>query len=274
MTRRLLVILTFALVTAGPHCASTSAQGLIFSLPEDGTGVVFEGELNQETVRPELEDGREEFTWTRTLSIKSVGREEAEFEGTVQPCRWIEIKVVTGKSGAGGIDSGLVGARIYKFLVPESKVSAAAADADGIPNSVLPIVRGFRRLGEEAVEPIKSKGLVVYPTLCLLPNYQAPEVVTASTIVDSLDKENSFDCRKMQAEFVRERPDARSTNTGSFWVSSEVPFGLAGWEVKVVRESKGATDERLTFTPVGTVICKMQVSEVLDFVESELITGD
>ena len=251
---------------------SCYGQGLIFSLPEDGTGIEYEGEVIQETVRPELEDRKETLKWSRELSIKSVGREDAEYNGTVQPCRWIEIKVVTGTSEATGIDAGPVGARIYKVLVPEGKVIDAPVDAETIPNSVLPIVKGFRRLGEEQVEKINSRGLVVYPTLCLLANYETPDVVSLSETVDSIGGRESFESRHMKGETVRERPDSRSTNAGEFWVSRDVPFGLAGWSVKVTRESKGSTEERAKFREVSSVSSEMKVRELVRSAESELIT--
>ena len=252
--------------------ASCHGQGLIFSLPEDGTGVEYEGELTQETVRPDLEDGKETLTWNRELSIKSVGREDAEYDGRVQPCRWIEIKVVTGTAEASGIDAGPAGARIYKVLIPESRVIDTPLDAETIPNSVLPIVKGFRRLGEEQVEKINSRGLVVYPTLCLLANYETPDVVSLSETVDSIGGRESFESRHMKGKTVRERPDSRSTNAGEFWVSRDVPFGLAGWSVKVTRESKGSTEERAKFREVSSVSSEMKVRELVRSAESELIT--
>lgn len=271
MLRRIHLVL-FSAVICCLHVSYCHAQGLISNLPEDGTGVEYEGEVVQEMERSELAEGRETLTWRRELTIKSVGREDAEFDGEVQPCRWIEIKVITGTAQASGIDAGPVGARIYKVLIPESKVIDAAADADGIPNSVLPIVRGFRRLGEEAVEKINSRGLVVYPTLCLLANYEAPTVVSRSEPFESVGGRESFDSRHMKGRTVRERSDSRSTNEAEFWVSADVPFGLAGWSVRVVRESKGSTEQRGTFKQVSSVACDMKVREIIRAVESELIT--
>ena len=252
---------------------TASAQGLLFSLPEDGMGVEYEGQLLLETIRPDLEDGREQLQWTRLLIIKSVGREESEYKGELQPCRWIEIKSVTGTTGAGGIDSGLVGARVYKILVPESRVISSAVDAIGIPNSVLPIVKGYRRLGEEAPETIRSEGLIVYPTVSLLANYADPEVVADSEEVGSVGGQDSFDAQHLKGRLIQERRDARSTNTAHYWISGEIPFGLAGWSVKVIREVKGSTDDRSTFRRVTTVSCDMKIRKILDSVESELTVG-
>ncbi len=254
----------------GVFSASAAAQGLLFYLPEDGTGVEYEGQVIQETLRPELEDGREELQWTRSLTIKSVGREDAEFEGTVQPCRWIEIKTVTGTAGAGGVDPGLVGMRIYRILVPEQEITDRSADDQGIPRIVLPIVRGFRRLGEESVEPIGSRGITFYPTLTLLAHYENPEVVSDAESVSSISGQDTFDAQHLRGRFVRERPDARSINTADYWISRDVPFGLAAWSVKVVRETKGSTDLRDSFEVVSTTTCNMKVREILDAVEPEL----
>ncbi len=271
MNCRICVVLSAAVVCCFPAAAPSCAQGLIFNLPEDGIGIEYEGTLVQETVRSELPEGREVLTWSRELSIKSVGREDAEYDGVVQPCRWIEIKVVTGKPEAGGIDTGPAGARIYKVLVPESRVSDTASDASAIPNSVLPIVKGYRRLGEESVEQISSHGLVVYPTLCLLANYEDPSVVSRSEVVESVGGRESFDTQHLKGETVRERPVARSTNAGEFWVSSEIPFGLAGWSVRVVREEKGSTEERSGFRQVSTVSSDMKVREIISSAETELV---
>ena len=256
-------------VVESPSCW---AQGLIRSLPEDGSGVEYEGRVIQETVRPELEGGKKTVTWSHELSIKSVGREDAEYNGKVQPCRWIEIKVVTGTSEASGIDAGPAGGRIYKVLVPESRVIDASVDDEMIPNSVLPIVKGYRRFGEEQVEKISSRGLAVYPTLCLLANYEMPTVVSRSESIESIGGRQLFDSRHLKGEAVRERTDSRSTNVGEFWVSRDVPFGLAGWSVTVTQESKGSTEERAKFRHVSSVSSEMKVRDIVRAAESELIT--
>lgn len=272
MMCRISVCLFVAAVCCFPAAAPSCGQGLIFSLPEDGTGIEYEGTVVQEMVRAELPEGKETLSWNRELTIKSVGREDAEFQGVMQPCRWIEIKVVTGKSEASGIDTGPAGARVYKVLVPESKVSDTAADEDSIPNAVLPIVKGYRRLGEESVEEISSRGLVVYPTLCLLANYPDPDVVARSETVESVGGREAYDSRHLKGITVRERTDSRSTNEGEFWVSRDVPFGLAGWSVRVIREVKGSTEERSGFRQVSTVTSDMKVRDTFGSAESELIT--
>ncbi|MEO2013769.1 MAG: hypothetical protein ABGZ53_05305 [Fuerstiella sp.] len=261
-----------AALVASLASAPALAQGLIFQLPEDGTGVEYEGEIIQENVRPDIADGKETLKWSREISIKSVGREDAEFEGVVQPCRWIEIKVITGDPGAAGIDPGPVGARIYKVLVPESKVLETAVDGDSVPNVLLPIVKGHRRLGENEVKVIKSQALRIYPTICLLNNYPEPVVRSLSESPQTKATDMSFNAKHLEGKSVMERPQSRSTNIGHFWVTSEVPFGLVRWEVVVIRERKESTAPRDTFAEVSTIKSTMSVKRILDIAESELNT--
>ncbi len=246
-----------------------NAQGLIFNLPADGTAVEYEGTLTQATSA----DDPDPLTWTCELSIKSVGQEEAEFEGKVQPCRWIEIKTLTGKAGAAGIDPGPVGARIYKVLVPESKVIAESVDAENIPNDMLPIVRGFRRLGEEAVKEITTPALRIYPTISLLTNYVSPEVIATNDVPEIILQGQQITAKRMKGQLVMERAESKSTNNGEFWVSTDVPFGLARWIVSVTREEKESTAPRSEFHVVNVVSVDMKLKRIRENVESELVTN-
>ncbi len=248
--------------------SSAKAQGLIFNLPEDGTAVEYEGTLTQATGP----DDQEPLSWTCELSIKSVGSEDAEYEGQVQPCRWIEIKTLTGKAGAAGIDPGPVGARIYKVLVPESKVITDSVDADNVPNDMLPIVRGFRRLGEEAVREIKTPALRIYPTISLLTNYDNPEVIATNSQPEVIQQGPPITAKQMKGKFVMERAESRSTNEGEYWVSKDVPFGLARWIVSVTREEKESTAPRSDFHVVNIVSVDMKLKRQRSNVESELVT--
>lgn len=263
--------LAFGLLVCGISLFSgpaATAQGLFYYLPQDGTAVEYEGTIT-------LSTGAEDtapLTWTSELSIKSVGREDAEFNGTVQPCRWIEIKVVTGDAGAAGIDPGPVGARIWKVLVPESKINAERFDSDSIPNDVLPIVRGFRRLGEEAVKEIRTPALVVYPTIALLTDYENPEVVATADVPEVLAPGLSVTAKRMKGKRVMERLESRSTNIGEYWVTPDVPFGLARWIVSVSTEKKESTAPRSDFRQVNIRQVDMKVKRILQNAESELVT--
>ena len=99
---RSIVLLALLVVTTLADTAS--ADGLIYQLPEDGTGVTYDMEIKQ-TVR-----GRENTT-NGTLTIKSVG--ETILGG--ENCRWIECKMVT---RLGRFDQVV----ISKTLIPEKQL--------------------------------------------------------------------------------------------------------------------------------------------------------
>jgi hypothetical protein len=246
-----------------------NAQGLLFNMPEDGMAAEYEGKLTQAKNAGDTDP----LTWTRELTIKSVGSEDAEYNGVVQPCRWIEIKITTGVAGAAGIDPGPVGARLYKVLVPESKVIPNTKDSDSIPNHMIPIVKGYRRLGEEAYREITASALRIYPTISLLTNYDEPETLAAAEVPDVLAQGVSVSARHMKGQMIMERADSRSTNIGEYWVSPEVPFGLARWIVTVTRESKETTAPREDFQVVSVVNIDMKLKRIRSGAESELVTN-
>lgn len=253
--------------------ASANAQGLVFFLPDDGRGVEYEGEVVQEIIRDDIQAGKETITKARLVTIKSVGQEDRDFQGTTQPCRWIEIKVVTGDAGEAGIDPGPVGSRIYKVLVPESKIIETAADTSGVPNVMFPIVEGYRRSGEAEVRPIKSKAINVYPMISLV-NYPEQKVVSAAATPLTKMANTSFSAKHVKGSLVMERPESRTTNEADFWVTKEVPFGLARWEVVVTQEKKESTAPRQDFKEYSTTKSTMSVRRFLENAESELVTGN
>ena len=264
---------SFAFVTAVTLVAVVCpvfarAQNLIFSVPDDGTMVVYEGTRVQSTSA----DDEKPLSWTCELTIKSVGKEDAEFDGTMQPCRWIEIKALTGKAGAAGIDQGLVGSRIYKVLVPESKVNAAQVDADGIPNDMLPIVKGYRRLGEEAVKEIREPALRTCPMITSLTNYQTVEELASNAVPETLLQGQTLTARHMKGVMKMERAESRSTNEAEYWLSDDVPFGLARWTVTVTRDEKPSAAPVTEFKVVNIDKVDMKVRTIRQDAESELVT--
>jgi hypothetical protein len=240
---RILNLLTFAILALAG--SGVSAQGLIFDLPDDGKMVEYEGTLTQGTSA----DDESPLTWTCQLTIKSVGKEDAPFQGENQPCRWLEIKVLTGNSGAAGLDPGPVGSRIYLVLVPESKIIDQPVDKTGIPNDMLPIVKGYRRLGEEGVEPIKTTSLRFFPTISLLTTYPDPELIASNEVPETILQGGNagITAAHWRGKTVMESPKIRSTNEADYWVSQDIPFGLARWVVTVTTEEKDLAAARSDF---------------------------
>lgn len=245
-----------------------SAQGLIHRLPNDAVAVEYEGTLTQ----GKSVDDDEPLSWNCELTIKSVSREDAEYMGQIQPCRWIEIKTVTGKAGEGGIDPGPVGSRIYKLLVPESKVLSEPSDSAGVANDMLPIVRGFRRLGEEGVENIRMSAIRYYPTISLLTSYPEPEVIATNAVPEVILQDRQYPSVHSRGKVVMESQKVRSTNEGEYWVSQDVPFGLARWVVTVTTEEKDLAAARSEFRVATVKKMDMKLRRIRENAESELVT--
>ncbi len=258
----------FAVLTVVCLPQAAVAQGLLFSIPATGSWVRYEGTVKQTDARPERPEGVEELSWIRHMTIKSLEPETASWRGTEQPCRWVEIKVITGEPSEAGIDPGPIGARTYKVLIPEAAIDGKPVDPDGIPVSMLPIVRGFKRVGQGQVTPIRAQALRVFPTISLLSNYADPKLeVPAGNPGAPVPVNNA---RQLSGSVVMESRRNRISNAGKFWLSNDVPFGIVSWTVKVTRESKGLTDPRTAFKQVSLVEVTMSAHEVGQMAEAEI----
>ena len=256
------------------------AQGLIWSLPEEeGTWVRYEGEYKQTEFRPGVATGDQVFNWRRNVTIKSLVTPEehktAMYRGKQVTCRWIEIKVETGKPGEQGLDTGPGGARLYKVLIPESRVFGTlvqnrSVDADGIPVSFLPIIRGYRKLGNRKEEVIKTKVLQIYPAISLLKHYKVLRPETGEPEDPALEALGAVNAIKwIGAETLQSRV-SQSEHSSEIWLSREVPFGLARWSVKVTRSRKRETDPRDDFSKRTETIVEMKAVAVGTDAKSEL----
>jgi len=261
------------LAAFGGATSSLCAQGLIWNLPEDGTWIRYEGTYKQVEIRPDSAEGNLNIEWIRHLTLKSVGRETAEYEGKEVPCRWIEIKVQTGKPSETGIDSGRIGERvnprIYKVLIPEAAVTGKLRDEQNIPVAFLPIVRGYKKIGDNDPEEIRTKVLHVYPSICLIrhfeelkPDPNGPEDPDVGI--------GPVTATKYTGKFTLESPTVRSVHETQLWVSKQVPFGLARWTVKIHQERKATNEPRSAFRPAVEVEVSMKAQETGTNAKSEL----
>ena len=271
-------VLALAGLLATP--ALLPAQGLIWSLPEqEGTWVRYEGEYRQIEFRPGVATGNQVFNWRRNVTIKSLVTPEehktAMYRGKQVTCRWIEIKVETGKPGEQGLDTGPAGARLYKVLIPESRVFGTlvqnrSVDADGIPVSFLPIIRGYRKLGNRKEEVIKTKVLQIYPAISLLKHYKVLRPETGEPEDPALEALGAVNAIKwIGAETLQSRV-SQSEHSSEIWLSREVPFGLARWSVKVTRSRKRETDPRDDFSKRTETTVEMKAVAVGTDAKSEL----
>jgi hypothetical protein len=241
---------------------SAIAQGLIVNLPKkDGAWVRFEGTVKQTEFRPDAAEGDITMEWIEQLTIKSVGSETATFHGKQVPCRWIEIKIVTGKSSESGIDTGPVGERIYKVLVPEERVIGQLADGDKIPLSFLDVIKGFRKTGGK-VTAVPAGSLQVFPLIAPVMHYEAVEVAGNENDNVTLPG-GAVKTQKFKAKRSIESATERSVNEAEVWRGdgSTVPFGLVRWTVKTLLERKDSTAPRQAYKPVTQTTVEMTAHE-------------
>ncbi len=263
--------LLLSLICVVSFSGSLSAQGLIWELPADGSWVRFEGTYEKEMPGPESNDLNIKLQWTRHLIISSVGSEMAEYEGEQTACRWLEFKCITGKSTESGVAPGVSGPRIYKVLVPEKAISGEIKATIGkieLPITFLPIVRGYRKIGDRPVEPLKTNILRFYPMITMLEHYTQWDSVGEPASVET--PAGTVSAREYQGTFTSESTTTRSKNEGKIWRTSEFPFGVAKWTVVITRETKGGTRPRTEFKQTSLIQVNMSAHEVGKNAESEL----
>lgn len=249
-----------------------SAQGLIWSLPEDGTLVRYKGVYKQTSRQPNATEGDLELSWDRILEIRSVGTEEGDYLGKQTPCRWIEIKVETGHSPEGVLDAGPGAIRMYKLLVPESEIRGSNAEplegGKSVFAAFVPIVKGFRRIGDEPAKPMEAGVFQLYPLISLLRHY--PDLETGEQSQTSV-LAGDFQTTKYTGDFTMETNVYRSKNQAEVYVSKDFPFGVVAWTAKTVTEEKGTTDDRSEFREVTVIEEDMKAIAIEKDVQSQFL---
>ncbi len=263
--------------------AAVFAQGLVWSLPkEDGTWVRYEGTFQQVEIRAESNEANLTIDWIRHLWIKSVGREKWKYDETKKLwlrsddgewCRWIEIKLITGKPSETGIDPGPIGARICRVLVPEARVAGTLTDVDKIHVSYIPIVKGYQRIGDGEVKAIKTRVLQVYPLLSVLRHYKTLEAGADEAVELEIPLDQPVTAKMFKGEYKMESRTGRSVNKATLWRSDDVPFGLAKWRVETSRWAKDAREPRDVFEnqKMSEVTVVMSAHETGGGAQSELV---
>lgn len=251
---------------------AAQAQVLIWSLPEvEGTWIRFEGTYRNKEIRPQAPEGDLEIESRCELTIKSLNSETLEIDGKALKCRWLEFKTVIGKPSEQGIQPGPYGTRIYKVLVDETKVDGKIADARGIPNTFFPIIKGYRKLGNRETETIREKSVMFYPMISLVTHY--PDLKAEADKPSTLDLPlGAVNARQMRGTQSLLSDTDRSLNEGTLWLSSDVPFGLAKFLVKVSREKKDATASKDEFKRTADLQMDMSAVAKGTDARSELVT--
>lgn len=244
------------------------AQGLIWELPPDGSWVRFEGTYEKEMPGPDSNDLNVKLKWTRHIVISSVGTEMAEFEGAQTACRWLEFKCITGKETESGVAPGVSGPRIYKVLVPEKSIDGQIIDKNKIPVTFIPVIRGYRKVGDRPVEPLKTNVLRFYPMITMLGHYTKWESEGEPATIEI--PTGAVSAREYKGSIQSESTTTRSKNEGTLWRTDKIPFGVAKWAVVITRDTKGGTQPRTEFKMTSRIQVAMSAHEVGTNAESEL----
>lgn len=253
-------------------CGTVQAQGLIWSLPEDGQWVRYEGTYTQLAKQAEGGDSDLNLNWQRKITLKSVGKETADFRGKSVPARWIEIKIETGNVVDNVLQPGPGGVQLYKLLIPESVIRGELFDKAIDERTVfiggIPIVKGTRKSGSQ--DPITLEGglFQIYPIVALI-NHDRDDAVSEDTQQVTVPA-GTFPSTLIQGEKVTETTGRRSTNTYEVTRSAEIPFGVVKWTATTVTEEKGSTDIRSEFKESLRIKEEMQAVETGSGAESEL----
>ena len=255
--------------------SAASAQGLLWKLPEgEKTWCRYEGTYQQTVRRPGSTEGDLKLEWVRHLTLKSLGKEDGMYKGETVPCRWIEIKLLTGHVNEGVVDAGPGGNRIYKLLVPESEIRGTVTET--LPEkremfvSFIPVVKGYRKIGDEPAALIEGGVFDLYPMISYLRHFRDLESTGDEEVVQTPLKDMSG--KLSRGTIVSETPTLRTTTATEMYRSDEAPFGLAKWTAKINTESKQSTAARTTFIASTEIIETMSLNAVGDDAESELIT--
>ncbi len=258
-------------------CGTAQAQGLIWSLPQTGQWVRYEGTYFQDVKQATTDASQElKLQWNRSVTLKSLTTETAEFRGKSVPCRWIEIKVevgiVVGGDGEKKLDIGPGGTQLYKLLVPEAfirgELHESVVDERKAFVGAIPLVKGTRKSGDKEAVAIEGGVFQLYPVVTLMNHY--PELKGGEAAADVTVPAGTFSATTQQGELVIETPTSRSVNTCEVTRSPGIPFGVVKWNASVATETKGATDPRSEFKEFSTIREEMQAVAVGDNAESEL----
>lgn len=267
-TRNFILTALIALsVSLGFQSASYS-QGLIWSLPEDGTWVRYEGDYQQLIYRPDSTDGDLKLSWLRHLEIRSVGKVIEKFQEKDTPCRWVEFETTTGKEEAGQVKPGPGGHRIYKVLIPEDSLPMILDSGEQPALEFLPIVRGYRKIGDQEPQKLDSGVLQVYPTISLLRHSRSWN--SASETTDQDTPAGQFQAVERKSDLTLESPTSRSVNKTQLWTSKTAPFGPVKWTVTIARESKDSNQDREEFKRESEITITMTANETGDRAQSKI----
>jgi hypothetical protein len=105
-----------------------------------------------------------------------------------------------------------------------------------------------------------------------LTTYDNPEVVATNAVPEIILQGLQISAIHRRGRVVMESQKTRSTNEAEYWVSKDVPFGLARWVVTITTEEKELAAARSEFRTVIVKKLDMKLKRIRENAESELVT--
>jgi hypothetical protein len=198
--------------------------------------------------------------------------DEGKDVGKKVPSRWVEFKSLTKPNG---LDKppGPGDTFVYKVLIPEERVIGESVDRQGIPVTFLPIIKGWRKVGQRDPEAVAEKALAIYPTISLVTYY--PDLKAEGDEKEELQIAGAaVAARLYKGSRVIQKTTQRSTNVASLWRSDTIPFGLARFQVALTLENKDLTASADEFKQSSLIEVEMSVVATGKDARSELGDGD
>lgn len=208
------------------------ADGLIHKLPKDGSWVEYE--LTGSGLTP---TGEVRMTTTGTVTVKSVGQEKVDGKS----CRWIEMEIAMEAKTSRGLRSRRIDD--YKLLIPEDDLAAGKDPLAHVSRLLKKDVRGFvteHNLKDGAAE--KLKGLATWISKPLGKSEQEKDVELKAP-------DGTYKCTRISG---KQAGDSEGVEMDlETWVTDQVPFGVAAYQVKTQRK-EGSNSFELKFVKTGT----------------------
>jgi hypothetical protein len=232
------LMLLFAVTVCLVDVLPAAADGLIQSLPPDGSWVTFEAGGEGSGPR-----GDSKVTFSGTVTIKSVGREAVDGE----ECRWIEIATALKfeRPDRQGEQS-----EVIKLLVPEKYLTRAEDPRQHV-------LKAWSRIGKDVPRELDLNGKDARIVESLDELFHAPfAAVGAAEKVEFRAPAGAYPCLLREGSERTQAGDAVTEMKNKAWLTDQIPFGVAGYRFEKVRsqnnKARGSRWMELKVAKVGT----------------------
>lgn len=213
----------------------TSADGLIYQLPDDGTSITFD-------LHGSFEQQGRTMTMAGTLDISSVGQETVDDV----PCRWIEFKMSVTEFRMGTKQT-RQRTLIAKALIPEAELKKGKAPIDHVR-------KGWYKTGDDEPREIidiangTAGGLAGPLPAFLCGPFKEDQKKDPVTVKSGLG-EDKCEVTTGSASFGRAGAEQKYTFTN--YERDSAPFGLVKSEIQIEVERNGEAAGSGTLTMVA-----------------------